>query len=669
MEGKGQPCVTIARFASPGAAGDAKASGSPSFVGDRSENTVKVDGSAKPIDFDIVSPAEEKVAELYNRGLQAIIAKVVEGINVCVCVYGNSGSGQPKFLIGDPATEEKGVVELAVGTLFKMAQGINRDYNVVVRMCHFRGETPIDLLCPRDGGDPLEVKADRKTQYAVADQSFLACRNEKELATYVAQGLRVHGELVRRGHFEVEPAVVVEIAVESQPKGERAEHINSATLRFALISTGGLSSSVDNGLQTFGTVVSALSNGNDPNTEVPYNKAALTKLLRQGIGGNSQTVMVAALAAAGPKQSTRDNLELVSKARAIRSQPVANRSMLMSDIQVLRKEIRSSRAKMQLTKPGKFLHDIDKNDLAEFQSKIAQLETLKSATWEAMQQTSIEWSKKRKSNLRALGLLHVLQEPVHVDQKLSEKHEETLASLVQTLMKINSFDQALAREEKRRSGLIAKGDESKIKGELDDSKTKSKAIMDKRKAEVATYQKTSKLYGDVMKKVVEQEEKRKTTFMMSAEQLQVFQAEREYRLLNVDLDKLDMAEVRELLDKKKDALEKNASAGQGVKDIIKERFDAEKRGVRLEWENRKLRETLVENKFRYDIYMQRMELHMLEVFKQYREHFESQKRDLERRYRQMLRDSVQDAVHLQKKTLELQAQVDFLNKEVDDSGE
>jgi len=65
---------------------------------------------------------------------------------------------------------------------------------------------------------------------------------------------------------------------------------------------------------------------------------------------------------------------------------------------------------------------------------------------------------------------------------------------------------------------------------------------------------------------------------------------------------------------------------------------------------------------RYEALMHRSELHMLDVFKQYREHFEEQKREMETRYRKILKESVQDAVHLQKKNLELQAQLNFLQK-------
>jgi len=194
------------------------------------------------------------------------------------------------------------------------------------------------------------------------------------------------------------------------------------------------------------------------------------------------------------------------------------------------------------------------------------------------------------------------------------------------------------------------------------SKEKQARYTEQQLTQKRTYDKLSDKFRRVMMNVVQDEENKRKTFMMSAEQLHVYQANIEHSLLRINHESFDINSIKELNNQKMAALQEAAEDGEKVHQLIKDKFEAERKATLRKWERDKLREVLVENKFRYEVYMQRNEIHMLDVFKQYREHFEEQKREIENRYRKMLKESIQDAVHLQRENLKLQAQLNHLQK-------
>lgn len=81
-------------------------------------------------------------------------------------------------------------------------------------------------------------------------------------------------------------------------------------------------------LTTLGQVISALAdNSSGKSTFVPYRNSALTRVLQNALGGNSQTVMICAISPASDNyDETLSTLRYADQAKKIKNKPVINES-------------------------------------------------------------------------------------------------------------------------------------------------------------------------------------------------------------------------------------------------------------------------------------------------------------------------------------------------------
>jgi len=76
-------------------------------------------------------------------------------------------------------------------------------------------------------------------------------------------------------------------------------------------------------LSALGNVISALVAGGQQH--IPYRDSKLTRLLQDSLGGNTKTVMIAALSPADYNyEETLSTLRYASRAKAIKNKPVIN---------------------------------------------------------------------------------------------------------------------------------------------------------------------------------------------------------------------------------------------------------------------------------------------------------------------------------------------------------
>ena len=91
----------------------------------------------------------------------------------------------------------------------------------------------------------------------------------------------------------------------------------------------------------------------------------MTRLLKPAIGGNSAALWLATVTPVPSHlhDSVR-SLELAVKARQCTNIPVVNQSMIADTLRQIRLDIRTARDKLQLQKPGHYMHDVDPSLLA-----------------------------------------------------------------------------------------------------------------------------------------------------------------------------------------------------------------------------------------------------------------------------------------------------------------
>jgi len=97
---------------------------------------------------------------------------------------------------------------------------------------------------------------------------------------------------------------------------------------------------INSGLLALGNVIYALSDASKRAVHVPYRDSKLTRILKDSLGGNSKTVMIACVSSADTDfEETGNTLKYACRAREITNKPVVNRDPKDAAISAMHDEI------------------------------------------------------------------------------------------------------------------------------------------------------------------------------------------------------------------------------------------------------------------------------------------------------------------------------------------
>uniref|UniRef100_S4RJ76 Kinesin-like protein n=1 Tax=Petromyzon marinus TaxID=7757 RepID=S4RJ76_PETMA len=299
-----------------------------------------------------------------------ILDNAFQGYNACIFAYGQTGSGKSYSMMG--SAEQPGLTPRLCGALFERVSRLSRDdhsFKVEVSYMEIYNEKVRDLLDPKGGRQSLKVREHKLLGPYVDGLSQLAVRTfqvtSRELAscnqgwwgeltltqtlTDLASGRpRTHWcsctntctQTTRRTSGEkVSRLSLVDLA-----GSERASKTGAAGDR---LKEG---SNINKSLSTLGLVISALADqaaGKNKNKFVPYRDSALTWLLKDNLGGNSRTAMVATVSpAADNYEETLSTLRYADRAKRIVNHAVVNEDPNARIIRELRDEVDKLRSQL-----------------------------------------------------------------------------------------------------------------------------------------------------------------------------------------------------------------------------------------------------------------------------------------------------------------------------------
>jgi len=105
---------------------------------------------------------------------------------------------------------------------------------------------------------------------------------------------------------------------------------------------------INSGLLALGNVISALSDPR-PNLHIPYRDSKITRILKDSLGGNSKTVMIACVSCADTDfEETGNTLKYACRARQITNKPKVNRDPKDTQILEMNNEINQLRNQLRL---------------------------------------------------------------------------------------------------------------------------------------------------------------------------------------------------------------------------------------------------------------------------------------------------------------------------------
>ncbi|XP_072330908.1 kinesin-like protein KIF1A isoform X29 [Scyliorhinus torazame] len=305
--------------------------------------------------------------QVYQDIGEEMLEHAFEGYNVCIFAYGQTGAGKSYTMMGKQEKEQQGIIPQLCEDLFARINdnaNANLSYSVEVSYMEIYCERVRDLLNPKTKGN-LRVREHPILGPYVEDLSKLAVTSFNDISDLMDSGNKARtvaatnmNETSSRSHA-VFNIIFTQKAHDSTPEtsSEKVSKISLVDLAGSerADSTGAKGTRLKEGaninksLTTLGKVISALADvdsGSNKNKKkkktdfIPYRDSVLTWLLRENLGGNSRTAMVAALSAADINyDETLSTLRYADRAKQIRCNAVINEDPNNKLIRELKDEV------------------------------------------------------------------------------------------------------------------------------------------------------------------------------------------------------------------------------------------------------------------------------------------------------------------------------------------
>ncbi|KAH6611085.1 kinesin-like protein, partial [Trichoderma cornu-damae] len=294
--------------------------------------------------------------DIYNSLGEEFLDHNFEGYHTCIFAYGQTGSGKSYTMMGTP--ENPGLIPRTCEDLFERIDAAHNEdssvaYNVRVSYFEVYNEHVRDLLVPVvPGAAPnyLKIRESPTEGPYVKDLTEVPVRNIHEIMRYMKVGdasrtvastkmndtsSRSHAVftiMLKQIHHDMETDETTErssrIRLVDLAGSERAKSTEATGARLRE------GSNINKSLATLGRVIAALAGPKQLRSGkrkdvVPYRDSILTWLLKDSLGGNSKTAMIACV---GPSDydETLSTLRYADQAKRIRTRAKVNQDHISS---------------------------------------------------------------------------------------------------------------------------------------------------------------------------------------------------------------------------------------------------------------------------------------------------------------------------------------------------
>uniref|UniRef100_A0A8C7HYP8 Kinesin family member 13B n=1 Tax=Oncorhynchus kisutch TaxID=8019 RepID=A0A8C7HYP8_ONCKI len=350
---------------------------------------------------------------------ESLLDNAFLGYNACIFAYGQTGSGKSYTMMG--SSEQPGLIPRLCSSLFDrilQEQREGESFTVEVSFMEIYNEKVRDLLDPKGSRQALRVREHKVFGPYVDGLSRLAVACYKDIECLMSEGNKSRtvaatnmNEESSRSHA-VFNIILTHTLMDlgSGTSGEKVSKLSLVDLAGSerAAKTGATGermkegSNINKSLSTLGLVISALADqgaGKNKTKFVPYRDSVLTWLLKDSLGGNSRTAMVATVSPAGDNyDETLSTLRYADRAKSIVNHAVVNEDPNARIIRELREEVEKLRD--QLTE-AESMKAPDLKDRLEESEKLIQEMTV---TWEQKLRKTEAVAQERQKQLESLGI-------------------------------------------------------------------------------------------------------------------------------------------------------------------------------------------------------------------------------------------------------------------------
>ncbi|KAM5148311.1 kinesin-like protein KIF14 [Mantella aurantiaca] len=313
--------------------------------------------------------------EVYEKLAVPLLESSLQGYNACLFAYGQTGSGKSYTMMG--FDEEVGIIPRFCNQLFSRILMTKQQVSFHLEMSYFEvyNEKIHDLLVFKADNEQkkhaLRVREHPLLGPYVEDLSTNVVSSFQDIQSWLQLGNKQRATAATGMNDKSSRSHSVFTLILTQTKTEVVDgegHDHRITSRINLVDLAGSERcasakthgerlkegiSINKSLLTLGKVISALSENSQTRKKVfiPYRESILTWLLKESLGGNSKTAMIATISPAVSNiEETMSTLRYAKQACLIINIAKVNEDMNAKLIRDLKLEIDKLKAAQQSTK-------------------------------------------------------------------------------------------------------------------------------------------------------------------------------------------------------------------------------------------------------------------------------------------------------------------------------
>ncbi|XP_067999517.1 kinesin-like protein KIF7 isoform X2 [Melanerpes formicivorus] len=306
--------------------------------------------------FAAVLPEAAGQAAVYRACVQPLLRAFFRGFNATVFAYGQTGSGKT-YTIGEASVasineDEQGIIPRAMAETFRLIDENDLiDYTVRVSYLEVYKEEFRDLLQVDTASKDIQIREDDKGNIVLCGVKESEVEGLDEVLSLLEMGNTAkHTGATHINRQSSRSHTIFTVTMEQRrgagrlslshhpPAVPASGQVLVSKFHFVdlagserIVKTGNTgerlkeSIQINSGLLALGNVISALGDPRRKSSHIPYRDSKITRILKDSLGGNAQTVMIACVS---PSSSDFDEslntLNYASRAQNIQNKAVVN---------------------------------------------------------------------------------------------------------------------------------------------------------------------------------------------------------------------------------------------------------------------------------------------------------------------------------------------------------
>ncbi|XP_059362676.1 kinesin-like protein kif7 [Carassius carassius] len=305
-------------------------------------------GNDRHFHCDFVFEENSTQEDVYTECIQPLIEAFFHGFNATVFAYGQTGSGKT-YTIGESnisafRDDDQGIIPRAVAEIFKLLDENDlNDFSIRVSYMEVYKEVFRDLLEVETASKDIHIREDEKGNVVLSGVKECEVEGLDEVLSLLESGKTSrHTGATQMNPHSSRSHTIFTVLMEQRRGGSRAAagtvQILSSKFHFVdlagserILKTGNTgerlkeSIQINSGLLALGNVIGALGDPKRKGTHIPYRDSKITRILKDSLGGNAKTLMIACIS---PSSSDFDEslntLNYSKRARNIQNRATVN---------------------------------------------------------------------------------------------------------------------------------------------------------------------------------------------------------------------------------------------------------------------------------------------------------------------------------------------------------